>query len=323
MAMLYPPIEPYADGMLDVGDGNAIAWEMSGNPDGKPALVLHGGPGSGRSTSTRRFFDPDVYNIILFDQRGCGESTPHASDPDCDMTVNTTAHLIADMENLRAYVGVDRWLVFGHSWGCTLALAYAEEHPEEVAALVLVGVTTCRQSEIDWLYRGIAPLFPEAWERFRAGVSKAERNGDLVAAYHRRLNDPDEAVCHKAASDWHDWEGSLSADPGAALSEAWADPRFRLARARIITHYFHHAAWLSKNQILCGAHALAGIPGVMVQGRLDLEAPLMTAWDLAKVWPSGDLVIVPNAGHGVSEAGMGEAITAATDRFAADQGIWS
>lgn len=323
MNPIYPPIEPHAEGLLDVGDGNAIAWEACGNPDGKPALVLHGGPGSGRLTSTRRFFDPDAYNIILFDQRGCGGSTPHASDPACDMAANTTAHLLRDIECLRRHVGVERWLVFGHSWGCTLGLAYAEKRPATVAALVLVGVTTCRQAEIDWLYRGIAPLFPEQWERFRGGAPDAESDGDLVAAYHRLLNDANHTVCQKAADDWHDWEGSLSADPHAAPSPAWADPEFRLARARIITHYFQHAAWLAENQILDGAPVLAGIPGVMVQGRLDLEAPLMTAWDLSKVWPDGELVVVPNAGHGVSEAGMGENIAAATDRFAADKGIWS
>ncbi len=321
MATLYPLTEPYAEGLLDVGDGNQVAWETCGRPDGKPVVVLHGGPGSGRSPATRRFFDPDIYKIILFDQRGCGRSTPHASDPDCDMAVNTTAHLLRDMECLHQHLGIERWLIFGHSWGCTLGLAYAEQHPEEVAALVLVGVTMCRASEIDWLYRGIAPLFPEEWDRFRAGVAEHAR-GDLVTAYHHLLNDPDEAVRLRAANDWHDWEGSLTTGPDTTPSPTWADPKFRLARARIVAHYFHHGAWLAEDPLLNGTDALVGIPGVMVQGRLDLEAPLMTAWDLAKVWPDGDLVIVPNAGHAVSEAGIGEAIVAATDRFAADQGIW-
>jgi proline iminopeptidase len=314
---LYPEIEPYDQGLVDVGDGNRIAWEAGGNPDGKPALLLHGGPGSGRSTWARRYFDPDAYRIILFDQRGCGQSTPHAGDPDTDLSVNTTAHLLRDMEVLRGHMGVDRWLIFGHSWGCTLGLAYAEQYPQRVSALVLVGVTMTRRSEIDWLYRDLAPMFPAEWTRFRAGVPEGNRDGDLVEAYYRLLNDPDPAVQFRAAKDWHDWEAaSISIDPDAAPPHRWSDARFRLARARIVTHYFHHGAWLDDGQLLKGALALAGIPGVMVQGRLDLEAPLATAWELARAWPDGDLVIVPHAGHSDGDAGMAEAIVAATDRFA-------
>jgi proline iminopeptidase len=314
---LYPEIEPDDQGMLDVGDGNRIAWEMCGNPDGHPVVVLHGGPGSGRSTWARRFFDPAAYRIILFDQRGCGASTPHAGDPATDLAVNTTDHLMRDMERLRDHLGVERWLVFGHSWGCTLGLAYAQRHPGQVSALVLVGVTMTRRSEIDWLYRGLAPIFPEQWSRFREGVPEGARDGDLVAAYYRLLNDPDPTVHEKAARDWHDWEAaSISADPDAAPPQRWSDSRFRLARARIVTHYFHHNGWLEDGQLLKGAGALAGIPGVMVQGRLDLEAPLVTAWELARAWPDGDLVVVPHAGHSDGDAGMAEAIVAATDRFA-------
>ncbi|MGO4448164.1 alpha/beta fold hydrolase [Phyllobacterium sp. TAF24] len=362
MQNLYPEIEPYSHGVLAVGDGNSIYWEMCGNPQGIPALVLHGGPGSGCSTNTRRFFDPDRYRIILFDQRGCGRSTPHASDANTDMSVNTTAHLLDDIEWLRQHLDVSLWLVFGMSWGCTLALAYAEKHADRVLALVLAGVTTTRRSEIDWLYRDIAPLFPEEWAKFRAGASGAgcvvrqahhegewgcnanhkdcstkgaefsslspislmvslsnhgERDGDLVSAYYRLLNDIDPNVRLKAARDWHEWEAaSILINSAATLSSKWSDDRYILARARIITHYFHHNAWLENGVLLREARALNGISGVMVQGRFDLEAPLVTAWELSQVWPDGALVIVPNAGHSPTATGMSEAIVASTDRFA-------
>ena len=316
MTQIYPPIEPYDQGMLDVGDGNHIAWEVCGNPDGRPAVLLHGGPGSGRSTSARRFFDPDAYKIILFDQRGCGASTPHASEPGADLSVNTTAHLLRDMECLRDHLDVDRWLIFGHSWGCTLGLAYAQRHRERVHALVLVGVATCRASEIDWLSHGLATLFPEQWDRFCEGAG-ASRGDDLVALYCELLNDADPAVCAKAAKDWHDWEAAtFSVDPDIIPPPAWSDPRFRLARARIVAHYFRHKAWLEEGEIMRDAHRLAGLPGVMVQGRLDLEAPLTTAWELSRVWPDGELVIIENAGHSHADAGVSDAIVAATDRFA-------
>jgi proline iminopeptidase len=266
----------------------------------------------------RRFFDPDRYRIVQFDQRSCGRSTPHASEPRIDLSVNTTEHLLADLERLRVHLAVEQWLVFGVSWGCTLALAYAERQPERVRALVLAGVTMTRRSEIAWLYRGIAPLFPEEWERFARGVPAAERDGDLVEAYHHLLHDPDAAVRDRAARDWHDWEAaSLAKDPDARPPAAWADPDFRLARARIVTHYFRHAAWLPEGVLLREARALAGVPGVMIQGRLDLQGPLVTAWELARAWPAGELVVVPDAGHSVGEPGMADAIVAATDRFAA------
>jgi proline iminopeptidase len=316
MTALYPEIEPYDHGLLDVGDGNLVYWETCGNPDGKPALVLHGGPGSGCSPRMRRYFDPSAYRIVLFDQRGSGRSTPHAGDPRTDLSVNTTSHLLADIERLRQHLDVDRWLVFGVSWGATLALAYTERNSQRVTEIVLAGVTTTRRSEIDWLYHGVAPLFPAQWARFRAGVPAAEREGDLVAAYYRRLQDPDPAVRAKAASDWCEWESALeSVDPDAKPDPRRLTPAFQMAFARIVTHYFHHNAWLEEGVLLREAGALAGIPGVMVQGRLDLGAPLVTAWELAQVWPDGELVIVGGAGHSTSDPGMTEAVIAATDRF--------
>jgi proline iminopeptidase len=316
MTTLYPEIEPYDHGLLDVGEGNRIYWEVCGNPEGKPAVVLHGGPGSGCSTGARRFFDPDAYRIVLFDQRGCGRSTPPASDLGTDLSVNTTQHLLGDIEHLRQQLAIDRWLIFGGSWGSTLGLAYAERNPQRVTEIVLVGVTMTRRSEIDWLYRGVAPLFPERWARFQEGVPERERDGDLVEAYHRLLHDPDPSVRAKAAKDWHDWEAaSLSVDPNATPPPQWSEPEFRMARARIVTHYFRHDAWLEDGILLRQADALAGIPGVLVQGRLDLGGPLATAWELAQAWPDGELVIVGGAGHSSADPGMGEAVIAATDRF--------
>ena len=324
MPGLYPEIEPHDHGMLEVGDGNLVYWEVCGNPDGKPAVVLHGGPGSGASPQFRRYFDPAVYRVILFDQRGCGRSTPHAADPGTDLSVNTTGHLLADIELLRRHLGVDHWLVLGFSWGSTLGLAYAERHPERVSELVLVGVTTTRRSEIDWLYRGVAPLFPEQWARFRAGVPGGERDGDLVEAYHRLLEHPDASVRARAAKGWSDWEWALtSVDQDARPSPRWSEPAFQLGRARIVTHYFSHDAWLEDGILLREAGSLAGIRGVMVQGRLDMGAPLATAWELAQAWPDGELVIVGGAGHSSSDPGMSEAVVAATDRFAVREGTGS
>jgi proline iminopeptidase len=315
MTTLYPAIEPYAHGLLDVGNGNLIYWESCGNPQGKPALVLHGGPGSGCSPRMRRYFNPDAYRIILFDQRNCGRSTPHASDPATDLRFNTTEHLLQDIEQLRQHLGIERWLVFGGSWGSTLALAYAERHPEQVTEIVLVGVTTTRRAEIDWLYRGVAPLFPAEYAAFRAGIPAAERDGNPVAAYYRLLNHPDPAVRNQAALNWVTWEDSLvSADP--TYRPTPPEPAWAMAFARIVTHYFHHNAWLEEEQLLRHADKLAGIPGVMVQGRLDFGGPLVTAWALAQVWPDGKLVVIQGAGHTAQDAGMTEAVIAATDGFA-------
>lgn len=314
MAPVHPIAEPHASGLLDVGDGNRIWWEEAGSPSGVPALVLHGGPGSGLSTSTRRFFDPARYRIVSYDQRGCGRSTPHAADEGVDFSVNTTAHLVADIEVLRRHLGVERWVIYGSSWGSTLGLAYAQAFPDRVAAMVLAGVTTTRRSEIDWLYGGLAPLFPVEWERFSAGGGGAV---DLIAAYNDLLFDPDPAVRLKAARDFHDWDGaSLSTDPGSTPPAQWADDRYVLARARICTHFFRHAAWLEEGALLRDAGRLAGIPGVLIQGRLDLQGPLVTAWELSKAWPGVELQVVGGAGHSTGDPGMGEAIRRALDRFA-------
>ncbi len=309
----YPEIEPYEHGMLDVGDGNLVYWEACGDPGGKPAVVVHGGPGSGCTPGVRRYFDPDAYRVILFDQRGCGRSTPHASVPDTDLDTNTTGHLLADLELLREHLGIDRWLVFGGSWGAVLALAYAERHPDRVAEMVLAGLATGRRAETDLLTHGLGRLFPDAWERFRNGLAPADRDGHLVEGYRRLLNDPDPAVRARAARNWCDWEDAIAVtsrpDPRYQVSE------FRLAFARIVTHYWHHGSWLEEGIVLREAGRLAGIPGVLVQGALDLGNLLGTPWELARAWPGSELTLVDDAGH---DAGRGivENLVAATDRFA-------
>jgi proline iminopeptidase len=316
MSILFPEIEPYEHGLLDTGDGNLVYWEACGNPAGKTALVLHGGPGSGCSTAARRYFDPSAYRIILFDQRNCGRSLPNAADAATDLSRNTTAHLIGDIERLRSLFGVDRWIIFGNSWGSTLALAYAQSHPDHVAGIVIAGVTTTRRSEIDWLYRGMAPLFPEEWHRFGEALPLALRSIDRVSAYHRLLNAPEEQVRLKAARDWHEWEAAtiLLADP-AGLPRRWSDPRYLLTRARIITHYFREGAWLEDGTLLENAGGLAGIPGLLIHGRFDIEAPLVTAWELARAWPGAELVVLPKAAHSTANADIAAAIVAATNRF--------
>ena len=317
MAELYPPIEPYDHGMLDVGDGNLVYWEVCGNADGKPALVVHGGPGSGCGTGTRRYFDPDCYRVVLFDQRGCGRSAPHASDPATDMSVNTTGHLLADMEHLREHLGIERWLLYGGSWGSTLLLAYAERHPERVSEIVISGVTTTRRSEIDWLYRGASRFFPEEWERFRAGVPEAERDGDLIAAYARLMDSPDAAVRDKAAADWVAWEDAVIAQEPHGIPNVYGSrqPAAKLALVRICAHYFSHGAWLEEGALLRDAHRLAGISGVLIHGRLDMSSPLGTAWELASSWPGAELIVIGDSGHTGSDAMKNENL-GALDRFA-------
>ena len=321
MAGLYPNIEPYEHGMLEVGDGDLVYWEACGNPHGKPAVVLHGGPGSGCTEWQRRMFDPAAYRIVLFDQRGCGRSTPHASEPDVSLVSNTTWNLVADMELLRQHLNVDRWLVFGGSWGSTLALTYAESHPDRVTEMILWGVTTGRREEEDWLFRGgVGVLFPEEWERLCAGVPAADRGGDIVEQYNRLLLDPDPTVRQRAAHEWCMWESATPAwPPTTGLAEMFSDPRFAMAFARPVTHYARHNSWLDDRSLLANAALLADIPGIMVNGRFDFQTPIGTAWELKRVWPRAELVIVDKAGHSTDNADITRELIRATDQFAASR----
>jgi proline iminopeptidase len=304
--------------MLDAGEGHRVYWELCGNPEGKPAVVLHGGPGSGCTPGWRRWFDPGAYRIVLFDQRGCGRSTPHASDPAVDLSTNTTRHLLADIERLRRRLSIDRWLVFGGSWGSTLGLAYAESHPERVSEMILFSIATTTRRDVEWITRDVGRLFPAQWARFRAGVPAAERDGSLVDAYSRLLHDPDRAVREKAARDWCDWEDAhVAIRPDHRPNPRYDDPAFRMAFARLVTHYWRHAAWLEDGILVREAPKLTGIPGILVHGRLDVSSPLDKAWEIARVWPDSELVLVDEAGHGFGYPGMTEALIAATDRFAA------
>lgn len=314
---LYPEIEPYDHGLLDVGDGNLVYWEACGNPRGKPALVLHGGPGSGCTPGWRRHFDPNAYRIILFDQRGCGRSTPDAGDPADDLAANTTHHLLADIELLRRALSIERWLVFGGSWGSTLGLAYAEKNPEHVSEVVLFSVVTTSRREVQWVTRDIGRVFPEQWSRFRDGVPPADRDGSLVDAYARLLASPDPSVRVRAAASWCAWEDThVSVHPGHSPDPRYDDPDFRMRFARLVTHYWRHGGWLEDGILLREAGVLAGIPGVLVHGRLDVSGPPDIAWHLAQAWPGCELILVDEAGHGAAEPGMSEALIGATDRFA-------
>ena len=316
---LYPPIEPHATGMLDVGDGHSLYWEECGNPDGKPVVFLHGGPGGGCTPDHRRFFDPSKYRIVLFDQRACGRSTPHASAPEADLGANTTWHLVADIERLRTHLDIERWQVFGGSWGSTLALAYAQTHPERVTELVLRGIFTLRHSEIEWFYQtGASHLYPDAWESYLAPIPADDRD-NLVAAYNERLFDSDPSVHTPAGIAWTVWENStirLIPDE-EAIAAAAADTASAVAFARIENHFFINGGWLEDGQLIRDAEErLAGIPGVIVQGRYDTCTPPRTAWDLHRAWPAADFVMVPDAGHAANEPGIIDALVRATDRFA-------
>lgn len=315
MTSLYPDIEAYARGMLDVGDGQLVSWMTCGNPDGKPAVVLHGGPGSGASTWWARFFDPTAYRIVVFDQRGCGNSTPSAADPATDLSVNTPERIIADIELLREHLGIDTWLVFGGSWGSALGLAYAQAHPERVSELILFSVTANSRREIEWITRDMGRIFPEEWARFRNGVPPADRDGNLPDAYARLLADPDPAVRDKAARDWCEWEDTHVATAGPRKHDPrYDDPTFRMVFARLVTHHWRNA-W-PDGQVLGAVDRLAGIPGVLVHGRLDVSSPLDIAWLLAQAWKEAELVVIDEAGHGAGHTDMKAALVAATDRFA-------
>lgn len=315
---LYPPISPVREGMLAVGDGHEIFFEECGNPAGKPAVFLHGGPGGGLTPDFRRFFNPDKYRVILFDQRGCGRSTPHAGAAETDMSAITTWHLVADMERLREFLAVEKWLVFGGSWGSTLALAYAQTHPERVSELVLRGIFTLRLSELAWFYEGgAAELFPDAWEEYVAPIPPAER-GDMLAAYNRRLFNPDPGVHAPAAVAWSVWEQSTIRllQNRQAIAETRKDVRSAIAFARIENHFFVNGGWFEDGQLVRDAgEKLAGIPAVIVQGRYDACTPMRTAWDLCRGWPQATLRVVEDAGHASSEPGIVNELILATDGF--------
>jgi proline iminopeptidase len=315
---LYPEIDPYDRGMLDVGDGDQMYWEVCGNPAGKPAVVLHGGPGSGCAPHWRRYFNPDVYRVALFDQRGCGRSTPHASDPSVKLTSNTTQNLIEDIEQLRAHLGIDKWLVVGGSWGSTLGMAYAERSPERVSEMVLFSVVTTSRREVRWVTIDVGRYFPKEWARFRDGVPAAERDHDLIAAYYWLLHDRDQAVREKAASDWCRWEDAhVAVKPDHQPDPRYEDPRFRMAFARLVTHYWHHAAFLEDDALLRDVGRLGGIPGILIHGRMDLSSPLDIPTQLNAAWPGSELIVIEGEGHGASQSGISEALIASTDRFAA------
>lgn len=310
---MYPPIEPYQHGLLYVGDKNAVYWECCGNPEGKPALYLHGGPGSGCAPGARRFFDPAAYQIVLLDQRGCGRSRPLVrSRPDLEH--NTTQHLVRDIELLRTHLSIDRWVVLGGSWGTTLALAYAQAHPDRVAGLVLASVTTTSAREVEWITRGVGRIFPQQWERFRSHIEPLLNSMDIVDAYAQLLFDEDPSVSAKAAEEWCAWEDShVSLAPGRAPNPRFADADFRLRFARIVTHYWSNAAFLVQHQLLDNAVALNAIEGVLLRGAYDVSSPMETAWELHKRWPTSRFEVVSDAGHGGGS--MSRQIVAALDGF--------
>ncbi len=312
---LYPPIRPFHSGYLRVSALHEIYYEQSGNPKGRPAVFLHGGPGGGTDPSMRQFFDPRRYHIVLFDQRGCGSSRPHD-----ELRENTTWDLVSDIETLRTHLELAQWLVFGGSWGSTLALAYAQRHPERVSALVLRGIFLLRRSELEWFYqdaRGAASIFPDFWEEYVAPIPVSER-GEMMQAYYRRLTSPDPAVRAAAARTWARWEGATSFLRTNSRYVAKFDrPEYAAAFARIEAHYFVHGGFLdSDDQLLRDIGRMRHIPGVIVQGRYDVVCPARSAWDLHRAWPEADLQLVPDAGHSAFEPGITRALVAATDRFA-------
>jgi proline iminopeptidase len=314
MRKLYPPIEPFDKGRLRVSPIHELYYEQCGNPEGQPAVFLHGGPGGGLHPEYRQFFDPENYRVVLFDQRGSGQSTPHAN-----LEENTTWDLVADIERLRELLGIDRWLVFGGSWGSTLSLAYAETHPDRVTALVLRGIFLCRPTEIYWFYQqghGASAIFPDVWEEYVKVIPESER-GDMLRAYHQRLMSEDESVRLEAAKAWSIWEGSTSKlFPDKELIEHAGEEHFALALARIEAHYFvNNSFFPTDNYLLENIHKIRHIPGVIVQGRYDVVCPAMSAWDLHRAWPEAALHIVPDAGHSALEPGITSSLVEATDKF--------
>ena len=311
MRGMFPAIEPSASGMLAVGDGHDVYWERFGNPRGAPAVFLHGGPGSGCGSNQRRIFDPDLYDAVLFDQRGAGRSRPLASEPDADLSSNTTQHLIADVELLREHLGIERWTVVGLSWGSTLGLAYAEAHPERVRALVLALVTMTTRREVEWSTRDVGRIFPREWDRFAGAVPEALRHQPLVDAYSTLLFDREPAVRDHAARAWCAWEEAhVSLAPDHKPNARYDDPEFRLRFARLVTHYWRKAGFLDEGQLLNEAPTLNGIPGVLISGRYDVSSPLETAWRLSQAWTTSQLVVIDDTGHGGSEAFLSAVIDA-------------
>jgi len=309
-AGLFPEIEPRASGMLQLDALHSMYWEECGRADGIPAVFLHGGPGAGSTSKHRRFFDPDAYRVIVYDQRGAGRSRPLG-----ELRDNTTPHLVADLEALRRHLGVERWLVFGGSWGSTLAIAYAEAHPERCLGLVLRGIFLCRRSEIDWFLYGLRTVFPEPWEKFSGFLPRAERD-DLLRNYHRRLIDPDPAIHMPAARAWSIYEGSCSTLlPSPETVAYFAGDTVALGLARIEAHYFENDIFLAENALLANAGRLLGVPGVIVQGRYDMVCPLVSAHELHLAWPQADYRIIPDAGHSAWEPGILGALVEATERF--------
>jgi proline iminopeptidase len=321
----YPPIEPYETGMLDTGDGNLVYWETCGNPDGIPVLVVHGGPGSGCSTGMRKSWDPERHRIVLFDQRNCGRSTPNAADLAADMSLNTTDHLIADMEALREFLRIERWMLYGGSWGVTLSLAYAERHPDRVLGMLMVSVTSTRRSELDWLYRGAGRIFPEAWARFRDYIGDDRfvlptdaqpPIEELLMAYSRLMADPDPDVRARTATVWLTWEDAVismesNGKPGAYSNRPDDE---KLGFVRICSHYFANDAFLEDGVLIREAGRLTGIPGILVHGRSDLGGPVITAWELARAWPDAELIVIEDSGHTGSTT-MQDALQAAGERL--------
>lgn len=313
MRTLYPSIEPYDTGTLQVSERHCLRYEQCGNPDGKPVVILHGGPGGGCSPKMRRFHDPARYRIVLFDQRGSGRSTPHA-----DLVDNTTWDLVADIERLREHLGITRWQVFGGSWGSTLALAYAQTHPEAATELVLRGIFMLRRWELEWFYQqGASRLFPDAWEEYLKPIPLVER-ADMMSAYYRRLTSDDERVRVEAARAWSVWEAATSflrQDPG--FIDAHKADAFALAFARIECHYFVNGGFFEvEDQLLRDAHRLHGIPGAIVHGRYDVVCPVQNAWELSRAWPQADLTICPASGHSAFEPEITDALVRATDGYA-------
>jgi proline iminopeptidase len=311
MRGMFPEIEPRDTGMLAVGDGHEVYWERCGNPAGRPAVFLHGGPGSGCRPNQRRLFDPELYDAVLFDQRGAGRSRPLASHANADLSSNTTQHLIADIEMLREHLGIERWTVLGMSWGSTLGLAYAEAHPEHVAALILALVTMTTRREVEWITQDMARIFPREWDRFAAAVPEELRHRRLVDAYATLLFDTDPAVCDFAAREWCAWENAhVSLAPNHTPNPRYEDPEYRLRFARLVTHYWRNAAFLEDGQLLRDAPVLNGIPGVLISGRYDVSGPLDTAWHLSHAWTTSRLEVIGDAGHGGGDAFLSAVIEA-------------